>query len=149
LDAGMQEVTSKPTNIPTLAEYLDFFIFEKKEKQLKEDYHKNIIDWEGMSLRYPDNQDFINEIIQMSVVEVNTGKSVMTESFTNRDSILLRQASHRIRGAISYVILPQLEKALEIFHQSINDNWDNEQTLQKNFDALIKEMDIFLKAALK
>jgi hypothetical protein len=76
-----------------------------------------------------------------------TKKSLM-ESFTHRDEIELRKALHRIRGAITYLILPELEKSLDTFHQSVHNDWDDQNILQKKYDAVMIAMDDFLKSAL-
>ena len=139
LDAGMQEVMSKPANPAALASHLEYFIFKPKQQE-------KIIDWEGMFLQYPDNPDFIKEMVGMFVDEVNLARASMIETFKKRDSIELRKTLHRIRGAITYLILPQLEKTLETFHQSVHDHWDDQNLLQTNFDAVMIAMDDFLKS---
>ena len=140
LYAGMQEVMSKPANLSALTQHLEYFVFKAKQQE-------KIIDWEGMFLQYPDNQDFVKEMIAMFIEEIGTTRPVITDTFSNRDLIELRKVLHRIRGAISYLILPELEKALEVFHQSVHDHWDDHTILQKNYDAVMRAMDNFLKAS--
>jgi hypothetical protein len=134
------EVMSKPANPALLASHLEYFVFKAKQQE-------KMIDWGNMFLKYPDNQDFVKEMVLMFMDEVSLAKKSLTESFTHRDGIELRQALHRIRGAITYLILPQLEKSLEVFHQSVHDDWDDQNTLQKNYDAVMIAMDNFLKSA--
>jgi two-component system aerobic respiration control sensor histidine kinase ArcB len=141
LDAGMQEVMSKPANPVALASHLEHFVFKAKQQE-------KIIDWEGMFLQYPDNSDFIKEMVGMFVDEVNLARASIIETFKKRDSIELRKTLHRIRGAITYLMLPQLEKSLEIFHKSVHDHWDDQNQLHTHFDAVMIAMDNFLKSAV-
>ena len=86
-------------------------------------------------------------MIQLFVGEISTIKPIIIKSFEQRDVIALSQALHRIRGAIAYLILPELGKALEVFQKSVYDAWDDENILQKNYDAAMRAMDNFLKAS--
>jgi CheY-like chemotaxis protein len=141
LDAGMQEVMSKPANPSALAQHLEYFVFKAHQK-------KKIIDWEGMFLRYPDNQDFIKEMVQMFVDEVHMIKPLITDTFKKHDQTELRKALHRIRGAITYLILPELDVALETFHQTVKEDFDTldkRAVLEKQYHAVMDAMDAFLK----
>jgi hypothetical protein len=76
-------------------------------------------------------------------------KPLITDTFKKHDQTELRKALHRIRGAITYLILPELDVALETFHQTVKEDFDTldkRVVLEKQYHAVMDAMDAFLKA---
>ena len=151
--AGMQEVMSKPADPQLLKQYLNTYIFDAQRAKAKNiqtlcktQALKSIIDWQETTKRYDMGDDFVEEMLGLFVVEIEQFKGLFAAAFSNRNAKRLREELHRIRGSASYLVLPNLSHALEVFHVTVKTNWGEDKKLKDAYDHVIKAMDDFLKA---
>ncbi|MCD6056072.1 MAG: two component system histidine kinase [Gammaproteobacteria bacterium] len=153
LDSGMQEVLTKPATLPDLENIVKRFAHTKDEipsaeskyekLATREDTSLAIINWDGCVQKCIGNVDFTKELLALFAHDLKASQETLAKHYTNRDEVALRAELHRVRGGISYLALPQLENALQIFHNAVKANPQGLESLDKQYKAVEQAMQAF------
>ncbi|MDF3054574.1 MAG: two component system histidine kinase, partial [Gammaproteobacteria bacterium] len=129
LNAGMQDVCSKPANTLMLEPYFQNFVFNNKDiTQQKNDVVQDIvaetdeevvIDWAGCVHMVGGNENKAREILAVLSEEVKDAMDAIQKYYLARDSKILYAEVHRVLGGVSYMRLPRLANALKNFQKAI------------------------------
>ncbi|MCE3237197.1 MAG: Two component system histidine kinase [Gammaproteobacteria bacterium] len=152
LNSGMQEVLTKPATLPDLENIVKRFAPKKDkvlssegkyEKPAAQDTSLTIIDWDGCVQKCSGNVDFTKEVLALFARDLKASQEALAKHYTNRDEAALRAELHRVRGGISYLTLPQLENALQTFHDAVKVNPQGLESLDKQYKAVEQSMEAF------
>jgi HPt (histidine-containing phosphotransfer) domain-containing protein len=84
------------------------------------------------------NETLAHELIAMLKNDLPRQKIILVDAYQRQDMRLLRDIVHQILGSCSYISLPQIEKAAQVFQFAVHSNEPGLETLKTN---LIKAMD--------
>ncbi len=151
LAAGMQAVFSKPLPLPTLEALLKQFVFHRNEdheavaeQMLKASANDSeIIDWEASVNIMNGDEDCVRELISMFSDDLKLSKETIAKAYASHDNETLRKELHRVRGGVAYLKLPQLDKALAQFHESVKESPQNPEQLNARYSHLQDAMKAF------
>lgn len=133
IDAGMQEVMSKPAQPLALEAILQCYVFKKSKKQpskkqtaeLADDETEQqilmVIDWDACIRMCRDDSEFTHELLSMLADDLQKTKKTLATYYANKNNRALRDELHRVRGGVCYLKVPQLENALKIFHEAVKE----------------------------
>ncbi len=158
LDAGMQEVLSKPAKPLTLESVLKNYVFKikkesKRQNQISQETVRpintlessEVIDWNACVRMNTGNPNFATKMLSMLAEDLKDTKATLAKAYANRDTKALRAELHRARGGVCYLKLPQLEQALKEFHKAVKADPQNQEELETTYAALQHAMDTFWK----
>lgn len=153
LEAGMQDIISKPAQPLALESILQKFVFktEEKEPELHETEvapnditeELNIIDWGACVRMLNGDPGFTRKMLSMMDEDLNNVKRVLSEAYAKRDTKALREELHRFRGGVCYLKLPELEYTLEKFHEAVKEIPQDESRLEQTYTALQNAIENF------
>ena len=156
LEAGMQDVFTKPLSITNLEILLQNYIFQPAaeenlitEEILDEVEPLQIIDWPDCLVRYGDNEECIRELLKELATDLAISKERLAKAFTMHDMDFLRAELHRIHGGVVYLSLPQLEKALAEFHETVKIKPEDLKQMKRTFAILEQAMEAFIAFVLE
>lgn len=153
LEAGMQEVMSKPAQPLALESILQQFVFKAEAKEI--DHHETavasndvtaeltIIDWGACVRMFKGDPEFTRNMLSMMDEDLNNVKRVLAEAYAKRDTKALREELHRCRGGVCYLKLPELECTLEKFHEAVKEIPQDEIRLEQTYAALQQAIENF------
>ena len=135
LDAGMNDIMSKPAEPLPLKDLLNEYIFKES----------CIIDWERCIQQFSD----LDEAKKMVEILVETLRnedlpSIEKHYKINPDNEALRAALHKMKGDTSYIPVPIIEKTREAFHDAVRDDSMDKQSIETCYIALKKAIEEFL-----
>ncbi len=154
LNAGMQDVLSKPVQPLALESILQKYIFKiPVEKQLPQ---KNesltdsqeplaVIDWDACVRMCNGDPDFTRQLLAMLSADLKGTKEKLEKFYAGNNTQALNTELHRLRGGVCYLKLPHLENALHLFLQAVKAYPQIPEQLEKTYTNLQKAMDIFLE----
>lgn len=150
IDAGMQEVLSKPAKPLALESVLQRNVF-KVEAKSEDAASKSlvVIDWDASVHMCNSNPKDAHMLLSVLADDLENMKSTLSKAYVNHDTKALRDELHRIRGGVCYLKLPQLDKALEIFHEVVKDVPQDPDRLEKTYAELQQAIDNFETAWVK
>jgi len=73
-------------------------------------------------------------------------KKILSESYKNKGMKALRAELHRLRGALTYLVAPELTQTMKAFHQAVKTAPQDPQVLEETYQAAIKAIDHFQQA---
>lgn len=145
LASGMQAVCSKPMPQSKLEVLLQDYIFKKRQdKSLTHEEEKKadclqeleIIDWKASLQQCNKDENFLQQLLSMIDIDLKISKETLTRAYANHDIEALRKELHRVRGGLSYLTLPQLDKAFLHFHEAAKASPLNNQELCQAHEQL-------------
>lgn len=153
LDAGMQDVMSKPAQPLVLESMLQNYVFQAKPQApppqqaiTPDDETKEslpVIDWDACVRMCVGDPKFTRKMLGMMADDLKNTKAVLAKAYANRNTKALRDELHRARGGVCYLKLPQLELALKAFHQAVKADPQDEQELEATYAALQEAMNTY------
>ena len=153
LDAGMQEVLSKPAQPLALESVLQNYVFKVETKKQSEHQQSIptdetseslvVIDWDASVRMCSNDPKFTRKMLSMMDDDLTNVKVVLSEAYAKSDTKALREELHRARGGVCYLKLPELEQTLKVFHEAVKAVPQNPDHLEKTYRALQQAIDNF------
>ncbi len=153
IDAGMQEIISKPAQRLILESILQNYVFQAKPQALptqkavvpedKTTESSAVIDWDACVRMCSGDPKLTRKLLKMMADDSKNIKAVLAKAYVNRNSKALRDELHRVRGGVCYLKLPQLEKTLKAFHQAVKADPQDERALEGTYTALQEAMNAY------
>jgi two-component system, OmpR family, aerobic respiration control sensor histidine kinase ArcB len=152
LDAGMNDVLSKPIQTARLESTFMKFVFhthqkdEKKTSVSTDDKAKKpdqlIIDWESSLKLYGGDEEATKELLAVAASSLEESMKAFDPLYKSKDLIGLQDELHTILGGIAYLRLPKVENSLRDFQAAVkrepadNAEWDVSYNQLKKVVAL-------------
>lgn len=133
LDAGMQDVLSKPLT-PEKVYHIQGCMF--KLQNLDKD--EKVVDWTLWLNRLSQNKELAEQSFHMLAKEIATNRTIIIDAYKAQDWPTLKSITHKMKGALAYCGLPRLEaamKAIEGAAKEVNVEEIN-KWYQETLDAL-------------
>ncbi len=154
LNAGMQDVLTKPAQFSALESILQQYMFdldnaERRDKDELATFQANdttlssIIDWDTCVHMLGDDPKLAYNVLAKLVEDLKNTKITLSTAYMSHDIEALCTELHRVRGGVCYLKLPQLEQALKIFHEVVKTKPQDELALENTYVALQQAMDDF------
>jgi len=150
LDAGMQEVLTKPAQSPDLQAVLKQFVLmdfaNEKDTNVQTDKtgdDNTVIDWPACVKQCNDDLNFTHEILSVFADDLKQTKEKLKKHYIDWNETALRAELHRVRGGLTYLTLPKLDRALKAFHEAVKKKPKNSKKLEKSYQAVEKAMVCF------
>lgn len=143
IEAGMQDIINKPAQPPALEAILQKYVFNIIRKAPEP---LQTIDWKASLQICGNDPESTAKMLSMLVTDLKKTKSTLDEAYHAKDFETLRAELHRLRGAVCYLKMPELEHALNDFHEAITINSPNPQTLETTYLALRNAIGTFQEA---
>lgn len=151
INAGMQEVLSKPAQPAVLESILQRYVFGLEIKKQSSYVGTNqasgdsevldVIDWGACVRMHNGDLQFARRMLATMVVDMDRVKVVLVEAYTNYDREALRAELHRSRGGVCYLKLPELEQALKYFHAAVNEAPQGSEKLERAYVKLLQAIE--------
>jgi len=135
IDAGIQEVLSKPVQPLALESVLQRFVLHTSAPV--------IIDWEGCVHMCQGDSEFTRHLLSMFSKELKATQDILAKAYADKDTKALLDELHRCRGGICYLKLPQLEYALKTFDHAVKADPQDLNELEATYTALQQAMEAF------
>lgn len=150
LEAGMQEVYTKPIQALVLDAIFQRFVFhpntsntQKKWRGDLEDNDELIIDWQGCVQMLGNNEVVTRELLSMISKELDDTRIALEKFYLEKNVVGLRAELHQILGGVVCARLPQLEQALKAFQAAIKAEPSDVDVWERTYKTLKKAMDDF------
>lgn len=151
LDAGMQEVFTKPLSPSALESLLQRYIFRFKQglvletmpTMTQEKDSTQIIDWAKCIEQHNGDENLIHELLAALAADLKISQERLAKAYHAQDNDALREELHRVRGGVVYLTLPQLDKAFAEFHEAVKAKPQNLHQLQNTYRHLQQAIDAF------
>lgn len=153
IEAGMQDVLSKPAQPLALESIFKNYVFTEIKKQasqettIPEEHVSStslpVIDWKACVHMCGGDPKFTRELLSILDNDLKKTKAVITEAYSKRDVDALRAELHRSRGGVCYLKLPELEETLKNFHEAIKEVPQDLLRLEKTYAELNQAIDNF------
>lgn len=156
LNAGMQEVFGKPLQRLAVESILQRFVCTKK-KWHQEEVNTcvssqplvEVIDWDACVQMCNGNPEVTYKLLHVLEDDLELTKKKLTRAYEENDVALLCTELHRVRGGISYLKVPQLAKALKVFHETVKNETSNCELLEKTYIDVQIAIENFKKVLAK
>ena len=156
LDAGIQDVITKPAQPLALESILQRYVFKTavEKKSLHEKEQQSlvagsepmiVIDYDACVRMCNGDSDFARELLLILDKDLKTTRKKLDKFYVDRDTQSLLAELHRVRGGVCYLKLPQLENALKVFYQAVKAEPQDSQQLKKTYAELQQAMNAFLE----
>ncbi len=149
LDAGMQAVLNKPATPLELKSVLEQYVHSKRTKDKnvvnKKDKSEKIINWEESLSRWNKDQALLEELLDSMAKDLKLTKERLGASYKNQDYESLRSELHRVRGALHFVKLPELEAAIVKFQEIAKANASDKKQMEQAYQKTQKSIENFWK----
>ena len=150
---GMNDLVIKPATDANITRILNAYVFPKSTVIKKDETHKAtttplVFDW-AASLKLDsvkNDENLLKEYLSLMSGELKPTKKILVEAYINKDEKALRAELHRVRGALTYLVAPELNHTLKAFHQAVKATPQDSQTLEETYQAAIKAIDHFQQA---
>jgi CheY-like chemotaxis protein len=162
LNAGMQEVYSKPAQVSALCSIFQRFIFQA-DIALPSDFEERgheasshqvdehnlgasrepIIDWQGCLEMLGQNEAATRELLSMISTELNPAWVILSKCYAERDVAGLRAELHSLLGGVVCARLPHLERALKAFQTAVKAELCDFDICEQTYQTLKKAIDDF------
>ncbi len=76
------------------------------------------LDWSGCLERTGNNVQLANELLEMFLRDVPKEMADFKEAYAVKNYVALKDLAHRMRGALAYCVIPNLESALELLEKA-------------------------------
>ena len=156
LALGMNDLIIKPSNIANMTRVLQTYIFPKSNAMEKDQTDESIkaplvFDWEA-SLKLDNVQDDENQLKEYLLLmfgELKVTKKIFVKSYQNKQMKSLCAELHRLRGALTYLVAPELNDTLKAFHEAVKAEPQDAKVLEETYQAAIAAIDHFQKGYAK
>ena len=154
---GMNDLIIKPATNANLTRVLSTYVFPKSQvtkpvETDQSDQSKTItFDWDAtLKLDHVKNdENILQEYLSLMSDELKPTKKILIDAYKNKDEKTLRAELHRVRGALTYLIAPELNHTLEAFHRAVRAEPQDTKVLEETYQAAIAAIDHFQRAYAK
>ena len=91
----------------------------------------------------------LEEYLSLMAGELKVTKKIFVDAFKTNDTKGLRAELHRVRGALTYLVLPEMNRMMKAFHDAVRTEPQDPKTMEKTYRAAIDAIDHFQKAYAK
>jgi HPt (histidine-containing phosphotransfer) domain-containing protein len=102
-----------------------------------------IINWDVCTNKFNGDEKFLKQILAVMDDELKKNKGVIKKAYHEMDKEKLSSELHRIRGALSYLRLPELEQAFKEFHTQVKSPIIDKRLLVDAHDDVQKAIENF------
>lgn len=143
LDAGMQEVYSKPAPELVLQSIFQR-VFAPEIQKLDAHTEEPIIDWEGCLNKLSGDEETVRLMLSMLAKDLTDNTlSAFEKSYPIQDVNALREELHRSLGGVVFLSIPKLERALKEFQMAVKTEPSDFSEWDRTYDALRKAINAF------
>jgi CheY-like chemotaxis protein len=151
LDAGMQDVLSKPVQLSSLQLVLQRFVSAStgigiEESPEKKTTELTAIDWDACVQMCQGDAEFTYQMLSMLVEDFNETKIILAKAYDQQDIRTLDDELHRARGGVCYLKLPQLTEVLNRFHEAVTARPQDPQQVKATYVGLEQAIENFREA---
>jgi HPt (histidine-containing phosphotransfer) domain-containing protein len=76
------------------------------------------LDWSGCLERTGNNSKLADELLEMFLKDVPKEVEAFKEAYAVKNYTALKDLAHRMRGALAYCVIPNLESALKLLEEA-------------------------------
>ncbi|STX41837.1 sensory box histidine kinase/response regulator [Legionella donaldsonii] len=158
LEAGMQEVCSKPLQQSKLESLLQQYVFKKRQSesaslgieiQISDEEKAAVIDWQASLDQMNGDESLLRELLSVLEIDLKMSLDTLAKAYASHDDETLRKELHRVRGGINYLTLPQLNRALARFHEAVKLKPQDSQQLANTYNQVEEAIRAFWDALEK
>ena len=146
IEAGMQELLTKPATPSSLEAMLNRHVIFKNEDIDKLNDGQTIIDWPCCVRMHEGDEEIAKEILDMFHEEIVKSDTEIDNSYGQKNIKRLRDELHKVRGGICYLRIPQLERALRDFHLTLKEDPLSPSNMESEYQKLKNAIRNFLEA---
>lgn len=162
IDAGMQDVLSKPARPLLLQAVFQRFVFDRANKDVipeisspnKSLILKNIaalvvMDWEASKRMCGDDWQHLFDLLVILVGDLAVSCTIISKALEEKDVPVIRPELHRIIGGIVYICAPRLEAAAKTFQKAIKAETPDWDECKRLYRYLLETIEAFRKECEK
>lgn len=158
LEAGMQAVLNKPASPSELKLILDQYVLNKCQQVSALDFSainadspvlansKEVINWEESLNRWNNDKVFVDQLLNSMAEDLKLTKERLETCYKEKNMEAIGAELHRVRGALHFIKLPQLEKAVVQFQNILKEKTLNSMQMKKAYVKIQKTIDTFWEA---
>ena len=154
---GMDDLIIKPATDASLTRVLNTYVFPKSNVTQQTSQESNIdksnlpLDWHA-SLKLDNvknDPNLLEEYLSLMAGELKVTKKIFVDAFKANDTKALRAELHRVRGALTYLVLPEMNRTMKAFHDAVRAEPQDPKTTEETYRAAIHALDHFQQAYAK
>ena len=150
LDAGMQDVLSKPVQLLSLQWVLQRFVSASAEIGIEASPEKKytelaVIDWDACVQMCQGDAEFTCQMLSLLAEDLKETKSTLEKAYAKQDIRTLDDELHRARGGVCYLKLPQLTQVLKRLHEAVTARPQDSQQVKATYVGLEQAIENFEK----
>lgn len=166
LDAGMQDVLSKPARPLLLQEAFQNFVFGNADKKIIQQETQKIpeptksltlediakllvIDWEISKRMCGDDGQHLLDLLIMLMGDLTDGCAIIGKALKERDVPVIRPELHKMLGGIVYICAPRLEAATKAFQKAVKAETPDWDECERLYGYLLETIEGFRKECEK
>ena len=154
---GMDDLITKPATDANLTRVLSTYVFPKSHA-IKQTIQENQIHQRGLPLDWhaslkldhvKNNENTLHEYLSLMAGELKVTKKIFVNAFKANDIKALRDELHRVRGALAYLVTPEMNYTLKAFHDAVREEPQSPKVMEETCQAAIKAINHFQQAYAK
>ena len=154
---GINDLLIKPGNCAQMLRILQTYVFPKsnvkksRKNQPVSGPTNLVLDWNASMKLDNVQQDAkqLQEYLSLLSRELKVTKKILTKGYRGKKMKDLRDELHRVRGALTYLVAPELDEKLKAFHDAVRATPQQVTTMEQTYRAVIKAIQHFQKAYAK
>jgi signal transduction histidine kinase/CheY-like chemotaxis protein len=153
---GMNDLIIKPATNTHLIRVLNAYIFPKSDvmnqpAKNEADKTKLPLDWcASMKLdNVKNDENLLQECLSLMSGELKVTKKIFVRAYKAKDIKALRDELHRVCGALTYLVAPELTHTMREFHQVVKVTPQDPKRLKETYQGAIQAIDHFQQAYAK
>jgi len=92
---------------------------------------------------YNGSTEAVSQMLAALAADLEKTHAVLAKAYEQHNTTVLREELHRVRGSVCYLKLPQLDAALDAFHEAVKAAPQDPDQLERTYAALQKAMAAF------
>jgi PAS domain S-box-containing protein len=154
---GMNDLILKPANNVNMTRVLEAYVFPKSnvmnQSSKAEKSNKTNMPLDRAACMKLDNvkndENLLQEYLSLMSGELKVTKKILIDAFKANDTKALRAELHRTRGALTYLVLPEMNHTMKAFHDAVRAKPQDPKLIDKTYRAAIDAIDHFQQAYAK
>ena len=110
------------------------------------DVYYIIIDWKACLQQLSGDKTLLMELLSLLASDFKAAKETLKKAYAAHDNNALRAELHRVSGGLSYLTLPQVNKALSDFHEAVKATPQDSHHLEYTYNQLLHHIQLFCMA---
>lgn len=87
---------------------------------MQQDFSQHsLINWSGCLQMANGNLEFANELLTMFFTSLPEEQQIFCHAYEANDYLALKNAAHRMRGALAYCVMPAVDNTLKVLEHAI------------------------------